>query len=183
MKARKPMIAASVALACSLSSAQAENFVAEATSAWQVYMAAADGDKRAAKQVLQVTDLLYQTYPDHPFVTLIRGANLALKGRDAKMPWSKWQYTQQALELLEQAVEQLEPEHRLISVQGVPLDLHVQSQAGIIFTLVPRFFNRLEQGEQYLQAVLDDPALEQCPQETVNLIQYYAEQAAAKSAG
>lgn len=119
----------------------------------------AGGNERAHEQFR----LLTEKEPENPLFLAYYGSTFAIQGRGAWAPWNKWRLTERGLDLLDQAVSMLRPEHDRWNVRGVPVALETRLVAASTFLAVPGMFNRLEAGKAVLADALASPVFASAP--------------------
>lgn len=155
--------------------ANAPVFGQDYQQAYQDYLQGVNEDEGAAKRALAEFTELVSRYPQDPLAQVYQGASNTLKGRDAWLPWNKLKPTELGLEQMQEAVTLLRPEHDGQRFQGLPVSLQVKGNTGIVFTQVPDFFNRFDQGMALLKQVVMSPLLTDLPAtQWVHFQFYYA---------
>ena len=148
--------------------------------AYENYLTAVDGGKKASKETAKLFEQLNKDYPGEPGILVLYGGSQTLQGRDAWAPWKKLKFTENGLDRMEKAVALLETSHREQVLGDLPLDLQVKTLTGITYVSVPDFFNRFDQGRQLLGEVVNDQRLADMPDQAYQYILLYAGQAAEK---
>ena len=148
-------------------------------NAYQQYLYASqsDGD---GEQGLDSIMQLSEQYPDEPVLLMLQGWMETIVARDALMPWSKMKWLDNGLAHIDKALSLMVPDTSEALLAGLPVDLQLKAQSGIIFVNVPDFAHRLQQGGELLNEVLNDARLQNIPALAYQHIQFYAAEAAAK---
>lgn len=139
------------AAAAAPGSAQAFN------AARQQFLAATAGDTAARDAAIDAFGRLAVSQPGHPVYLAYQGAALALKGRDARLPWEKMKFAEQGADLVEKALAMLDPAR-----DGDAESIETRTVAASSLLALPGFLHRGAAGKRALQAALDAPRLEQC---------------------
>lgn len=122
--------------------------------------------------------LLYDLDNSDPLALFYLGNTYTFKAKHTWMLWKKLSYLEKGLQQMDKAIVLLKPEHSERLVKGMPLDLKLKATAGAVFTQVPGFTNRFDQGQLYLKQVLNDERLESVPAKSKSYVYFYAAEAA-----
>ncbi len=145
------------------------------------YLASTDeGSSKDTKKAIQIFEAVLEQDPSNAFATVMLGASYALKGRDALMPWKKMKFAENGMELMSKAQNMIDEDDYNSTFEHLPVYIQVKSQAGIVFSSVPKMFNRLEDGRNLLEEVVSDPILNTVPPQSITHIFFYAAVAAEK---
>ncbi|UGQ44859.1 hypothetical protein [Massilia endophytica] len=145
----------------------------------QQFFAASGGNRDASDGAIEAFHKLGAAQPGHPIFTAYEGAALALKARDAILPWEKMKHAERGADLVDKALSQLTPAHDEALFHGTPESIEVRLVAANTFLSLPDFMNRRAQGKRALETALNSPLLPQASDHTRAAL--YA--AAAKLAG
>lgn len=110
----------------------------------------------------------FQGAPANPAMKPVYAAYLGsahtLQGKAAWMPWNKMKYTDRGLDIIDQALAALRPEHDRLLVQGVPASLATRMVAAATFVAVPDgLFHRRAAGRALLAEMRRSPLLAATP--------------------
>lgn len=152
--------------------------VAEGYKYYQI--SSQDGGSGNTKKAIKLFTKAVDEDPQDPLANVLLGASYALKGRDALMPWTKMKSTEKGLAIMSDSIEMLSDEDEKRLFERLPVHIQVKSQAGIVFTSVPDFFNRFDQGRELLEETLVDIKRTQLPAIATKHIYFYAAIAAEK---
>lgn len=150
----------SIALACGAALA-ADN--AAFTAARQQFNAGSGGDASARDAAIEAFEKLYASQPGNPVFLAYQGSGIAMRGRDAMMPWDKMKFAEKGADMLEKALSLLAPEHDSLLLNGTPASIETRLVAANTLLALPDFMNRRAGGKRALQAALDSQALAQSP--------------------
>lgn len=156
----------SFALACAAGSALATPAAHSGpafAAARQQFLAGSAGDASARDASIEAFEKLSGSQPGNPVFLAYQGAGLALRGRDAMMPWDKMKYAEKGADMVEKAVSLLSPEHDSLLLNGTPVSIETRLVAANTLLALPGFMNRRPGGKRALQAALESPALAQAP--------------------
>jgi len=153
------------ALVAPLTSAQAQSD-AQFAQALALYQTARAGGSGQVERAVAAFEALVRADPSQPLYGAYLGSAMALRGRDAWMPWNKIRYTEEGLERIDRALAALRPEHGRLLLRGVPVGMETRLVAGTTFTKVPdSVFHRRAAGVKLIDELLRDPALATAPAE------------------
>ncbi|MDH5547460.1 MAG: hypothetical protein OEZ43_17915 [Gammaproteobacteria bacterium] len=125
---------------------------------------ASDGVASAVDPALTFFRELQQRYPEDPMILARIGSLTSMQARDAWAPWNKMRYAEQGLDMLDQALEKVEPDSK-DTFRGVHYIHSVRLIAAITFSQMPGFFNRHGQAERLFNKIVSDSAFTQTPQD------------------
>ncbi len=164
MKFAIPSLALAIACGCiqPALAAPAADGAAFAT-ARQQFAAGSGGDASARDAAIDAFEKLYASQPGNPVFLAYQGAGIAMRGRDALMPWDKLKYAEKGADMVEKAVALLAPEHDTVLLNGAPASIETRLVAANTLLALPEFMNRRASGKRALQAALDSQALAQSP--------------------
>lgn len=145
------------------------------------YIAASDGDRDAFDRAFEGYEQWVKKSPESPTAQVYYGGVLALKGRDAWMPWNKMKHTEKGLDIMAKAVDLIEKGPAASDERALAERVDVLSLAGINFTQVPDMFGRFEEGYDLLQGLVGSEDLLALPIEAVSHVYFFAGQAAEKN--
>jgi hypothetical protein len=153
-----------IALACSgaLAAPSADN-AAAFVSARQQFAAGSAGDAAARDAAIEAFEKLSGAQPGNPVFLAYQGAGIAMRGRDALMPWDKMKFAEKGANMIEKAVAQLAPEHDSLLLNGTPASIETRLVAASTLLALPDFMNRRAGGKRALQAALESQVLAQSP--------------------
>jgi len=156
-------LALAIALACggalAAPSADSSAFLA----ARQQFAAGSGGDASARDAAIEAFGKLYDSQPGNPLFLAYEGAGIAMRARDASMPWEKMKYAEKGADMVEKAVSLLAPEHDTLLVDGAPASIQTRMVAANTLLALPDFMHRRAGGKRALQAALDSTVLAQAP--------------------
>lgn len=153
------------ALVAPLMSAHAQSD-ARFAQALALYEKARAGESGQVGHAIAAFEALVGAEPSQPLYGAYLGSALALRGRDAWMPWNKIRYTEEGLDRIEQALAALRPVHDSQLVRGVPVALETKLVAGMTYIKLPdSVFHRRAAGVKLIQELLRHPALAAAPAE------------------
>ena len=122
----------------------------ELSNARHVFLQAVDGDKRAVRDAISRFKSLSHSHPDDPVYLAYLGASITLKGRDAANGINKQRYTEEGLQVIDQALKQLAAANDLPSTSRLDTMLVAVNS----FIRIPAFFNRYDRGRRLLDEIL-----------------------------
>jgi len=146
----------------------------------ELYRLGVSGDEAARDRAHDGFQQAVKADSQDPVAMVYLGGTLALKGRDAWVPWTKMKHTERGLDLMSRSITLLQPEHDKILLNGMPLSIEVKSISAITFTAVPGLFNRFDEGYDLLRALVKSEILNDIPFPRKAYIYYYAGTAAEK---
>ena len=155
--------AAAFALSCALgASAQgSEDAFNKAQTAFERGLRGSESDNETASAQFKQ---LSQAEPGNPLHLAYYGSTLAIKARDAWLPWKKLKFGEQGLEQIDKALKRITPEHDKAMPGKVPLGIETRLVAVNTFLKVPdRFFHRYDSGKSLLTETMKHPAFAQSP--------------------
>ncbi|MTW13131.1 hypothetical protein GM658_21225 [Pseudoduganella eburnea] len=156
-------LALAISLACgsALAAAAADNtaFIA----ARQQFAAASGGDASARDAAIEAFEKLSAGQPGNPVYLAYQGAGIAMRGRDAMMPWDKMKYAEKGADMVQKAVTLLAPEHDSLLVDGAPASILTRMVAANTLLALPDFMHRRADGKRALQGALESQVLAQAP--------------------
>jgi len=133
-------------------SAHADAFDNTLTEARTVFLQAVDGDKRAVRDATKRFKKLSHNNPQEPVLLAYLGACTTLQGRDALNNINKRRLTEEGLDKIDRALNQLAdnkyyPAYKRLDTMLVAASSYIH---------IPAFFNRHDKGKQLLAQILDD---------------------------
>lgn len=131
------------------------------TAARQQFAAGSGGDASARDAAIEAFEKLSAGQPGNPVFLAYQGAGIAMRARDATMPWDKMKYAEKGADMVQKAVALLAPEHDSLLVEGTPASIVTRMVAANTLLALPEFMHRRPDGKRALQAALDSPALAQ----------------------
>lgn len=147
-------------------------------NAYEAFMTVSNDEGGSSKRLVEQWQTIVDDDDRDPFALVLLGSSQTLRGRDAWMPWSKMDHTETGLDTMSRAVQLLEPKHREILFQGMPVVFHVKTMAAITFVQVPEFFGRHEDSYYLFKDVLEDQAFLSLPAQSQSFAFYYGIRAA-----
>jgi hypothetical protein len=129
----------------------------------QQFLLGAGGDGSARDAAADAFHALAAANPGHPLLAAYEGAAIALKGRDALMPWNKMKHAEKGANLIEKALAQLAPEHDDALFNGSPESIEIRLVAANTLLALPDFMNRRAGGMRAVEAALASPAFALAP--------------------
>jgi hypothetical protein len=157
------LLALAISLACgSALAAPAADSTAFIT-ARQQFAAASDGDASARDAAIEAFEKLSAGQPGNPVYLAYQGAGIAMRGRDAMMPWDKMKYAEKGADMVQKAVTLLAPEHDSLLVDGAPASILTRMVAANTLLALPDFMHRRADGKRALQGALESQVLAQAP--------------------
>lgn len=142
------------------------------------YQIAQSDDDKGLDELYRSIQVSQQQSPTDMTSLFYLGAVETLVGREAFMPWTKLNATENGLARMEKALNGLSEKEATQQYQGLNLVLHLQALAATTYTKVPEFFGYQARGYQLFQQVLSDPRLSGAPTASVDWIYLSAIQAA-----
>lgn len=133
---------------------------ASLASALDLFQRARAGDKGAVEPAIAAFEELARAEPLQPRNAAYLGSALALRGRDAWMPWNKIRYVEDGTDRIDAALAALKPEHDLDFLRGVPASVETRFVAASTFVKIPdAVFHRRADGKRLISGLLRSPAL------------------------
>jgi tetratricopeptide (TPR) repeat protein len=155
----------SVALVAPLLSAYAQ-YDDQLAQAVALYKSASRGERGEVERAIAAFEALARRDPSQPLYGAYLGSAMALRGRDAWMPWNRIRHTEEGLERIDQALAALRPVHDSQLLRGVPVALETKLVAGMTYIKLPdSVFHRRAAGVKLIQELLRHPALAAAPAE------------------
>jgi hypothetical protein len=132
--------------------------------ALQVFMRAQQGQEKDVEPAVAAFEALTRAEPRNPVYASYLGSAVALKARDALMPWNRIKYAEQGLDQLDRALASLKPEDDKALLRGVPMGMEARLVAANTFMRMPDgIFHRRGQGRKLVADLLKNPALAGVP--------------------
>ncbi len=154
------------ALVAPLTFAYAQHDAAQFAVALDLYEKARAGESGQVARAIAAFEALAKAEPSQPLYGAYLGSAMALRGRDAWMPWNKIRYTEEGLDRIDQALAALRPEHDRELLRGVPVGLETRLVAGVTYIKLPDgVFHRRAAGVKLIEQLLRHPALAAAPAE------------------
>jgi hypothetical protein len=154
------IIALALLLATGIAAAADTSFA----EAQQIFMRAQQGQEKDVEPAIAAFEALARAEPRNPVYASYLGSALALKGRDALMPWTRMKYVEEGLDQLDRALAALKPEHDKALLRGVPMGIEAQLVAANTLLRIPDgIFHRRAQGRKLVADLLKNPALAAAP--------------------
>lgn len=157
------ILSLAIALACAGALAAPAADGGAFAAARQQFAAGSGGDASAREASIEAFEKLSGSQPGNPVYLAYQGAGLALRGRDAMMPWDKMKFTEKGADMIEKALSLLAPEHDTLLLNGTPASIETRLVAARTLLALPGFMNRRSGGKRALQAALDSQVLAQAP--------------------
>lgn len=132
-------------------------------AARQQFIAGSAGDASARDAAIEAFGKLQGSQPGNPVFLSYQGAAIAMRGRDALMPWDKMKYAEKGADMVEKALALLAPEHDALLLNGAPAGIETRLVAANTLLNLPEFMHRRAGGKRALQQVLDSQSLAQAP--------------------
>ncbi|MES2130404.1 MAG: hypothetical protein V4463_24295 [Pseudomonadota bacterium] len=148
-------------LAATLASAHAapqESAPAGYAQARAQFFAGLGGDSGARNAAIEAFQTLAAGNPGHPLLSAYAGAAIALKARDAWMPWKKMEYAEKGANTIEKALAQLTVAHDEQLFNGSPESVETRLVAANTLLALPDFMNRRAGGKHAIEAAMASPA-------------------------
>lgn len=123
----------------------------------QQFLAGLAGDGAARDAAAAAFQALAASHPGHPLLAAYAGAALALRGRDALMPWNKMKYAEQGADAIEKALAQLTPAHDEALFAGTPESIETRLVAATALSGLPAFMQRGPGARRAAEAALASP--------------------------
>lgn len=155
------ILALAIALACGSTLAAPAIDGAAFTAARQQFAAGSAGDASARDAAIEAFEKLSAGQPANPVFLAYQGAGIAMRARDATLPWDKMKYAEKGANMVQKAVTLLAPEHDSLMVDGTPASIVTRMVAANTLLALPDFMHRRPDGKRALQAALDSPMLAQ----------------------
>jgi len=137
-----------------------DRFAQDIEAMREVYLQAADGDKRAVRKAINKIRKLERKYRGHPLVLAYKGGALSLRGIDVyKRPLDRMRETEEGLVILDRAL-------RLLNKwEG---DYVEAAEARLVATFVyinlpDSIFHRLREGQRLVKQLLAHPRFAELP--------------------
>ncbi|KXF80480.1 hypothetical protein [Enterovibrio coralii] len=127
------------------------------------FVEAASGDKQSNDQVLKAVENLLLQYPQDPLLTAYYGSTLAIKARDAWVPWNRPKYMKEGLNNLNKALRLLDKNAYTKPYSGLNEGIYIQSLAAITFVNMPTFLHQEEKGYEMLVEILNSEGFRYYP--------------------
>ena len=153
--------------------ANAQDVTPAFEEAYDSYLQVSSEAGGSAKSVTKQWQTLVEQDQDDPFALVMLGSSRTLMGRDALMPWSKLKHTETGLEDMALAQRLLDDTHDREYFRGMSVAHHVKTTAAIVYSQVPDFFGRHEDGFYLFDDVLNDPSFHQLPGAAKTYVYYY----------
>jgi hypothetical protein len=155
---------------------------AEFVDALKAFQRARNGEDRQIDPAIAAFETLARAEPQQPAYAAYFGSALALKAREAWMPWNKLKYSERGLDHIDQALAALKPQHDNQLLRGVPVSMETRLVAASTFLALPDgIFHRRAAGKKLVDALLRHPALAAAPAEFRAEVQKLAAKAAQES--
>jgi hypothetical protein len=155
---------------------------AEFVDALKAFQQARSGEDRQIEPAIAAFDALVRAEPQQPAYAAYLGSALALKAREAWMPWNKLKYSEQGLDHIDQALAALKPQHDSQLLRGVPVSMETRLVAASTFLALPdRIFHRRASGKKLVDELLRNPAFAATPAGYREAVQKLAAQTAKES--
>lgn len=137
---------------------------AEFLDALKAFQQARNGENRQIDPAIAAFETLTRAEPQQPAYAAYLGSVLALKAREAWMPWNKLKYSERGLDQIDQALAALKPQHDNQLLRGIPVSLETRLVAASTFLALPDgIFHRRAAGRKLVDALLRHPALAAAP--------------------
>jgi len=160
---KRTFLALAISLACGSALAAPAADSAAFIAARQQFAAASGGDASARDAAIEAFEKLSAGQPGNPVYLAYQGAGIAMRGRDAMMPWDKMKYAEKGADMVQKAVTLLAPEHDSLLVDGAPASIQTRMVAANTLLALPEFMHRRAGGKRALQGALDSAVLAQAP--------------------
>lgn len=160
---KRTILSLALAFACGSALAAPGADGATFAAARQQFIAGSGGDASARDAAIDAFEKLSASQPGNPVFLAYQGAGIAMRGRDAMMPWDKIKYAEKGADMVEKAIALLTPEHDALLSNGAPASIETRLVAANTLLALPEFMNRRAGGKRALQAALDSQALAQAP--------------------
>ena len=121
--------------------------------AMQSFERAAAGDKDAVEEAVARFKALGESQAQSPWYKARLGSLTTMQARDAWAPWKKMGYTEKGLDLIDEALGALAPEHDGKALGNNFVGLDVRYTAAVTFSSIPKFFNRWAQAERLFKEI------------------------------
>ena len=121
------------------------------------FFAALAGDTGARDAAIEAFQKLASGNPGHPLLSTYAGAAIALKARDALMPWNKMEYAEKGANTIEKALAQLTAAHDEQLFDGSPESIVARLVAANTLLALPDFMNRRAGGKHAIEAAMASP--------------------------
>ncbi len=157
------ILSLAIAFACGSSLAAPAVDNAAFAAARQQFVAGSAGDASARDAAIEAFEKLNGSQPGNPVFLAYQGAAIAMRGRDAAMPWDKMKFAEKGADMVEKAVSLLGPEHDTVLLNGAPASIETRLVAANTLLNLPEFMHRRAGAKRALQEALDSPALAQAP--------------------
>ncbi len=148
----------------------------------KTFQQARNGEDRQIEPAIAAFDALRRAEPQQPAYAAYLGSAIALKAREAWMPWNKLKYAEQGLDHIDQALAALKPDHDRLLLRGVPVSVETRLVAASTFLALPDgIFHRRASGKKLIDEMLRYPALAAAPAAYRAEVQKVAAQAVKES--
>src|SRR5471032_1654391 len=136
----------------------------EFRDALKAFQQARNGEDRQIEPAIAAFDALARAEPQQPAYAAYLGSALALKAREAWMPWNKLKYSERGLDHIDQALAALKPQHESQLLRGVPVSMETRLVAASTFLTLPDgIFHRRVTGKKLVDELLRHHALATAP--------------------
>jgi len=149
----------------SLVSAQNQALERRFMAAHAAFMQGLAGDERYIDRAQALFEELNRQAPDNPLFQVYLGGTYAIQGREAWMPWNKIDLVEKGLEIIDRALDKLQPRHDEMLIRGTPVGIETRLVALNTFLDLPGFFNRLQPAKELLADILTSQAFGLAPDE------------------
>ncbi len=164
MIARFPLFPGAFLLALALT-ALADPGIQDFIQAQRAFENSLAGDKHATGAAIERFQALVDADPAQPLYLAYLGSAHTLKARDAWMPWTRMQYVEKGLDIIDKALSMLGPEHDEQALRGSIVGTETRLVAISTFLKVPGFLNRRQSADDLLAETLNTPAFFKAPPE------------------
>jgi hypothetical protein len=155
---------------------------AEFLDALKVIQQARNGDEQQIEPAIAAFDALARAEPEQPAYAAYLGSAIALKAREAWIPWDKLKYSERGLDQIDRALAALRPQHDSQLLHGVPVSMETRLVAASTFLALPDgMFHRRASGKKLVDDLLQHHALAAAPAQFRAAVQKLAAQAAQES--
>ncbi len=117
------------------------------------YIASQDGSQSLSSGIEDV-DRFLESHPNHPAAVTYKGSLKTMMARDSFFPWTKLANLKEGLDLIDEAVEQVDNAE---PTDGFSIRTEVLMVSGITNAGIPKMFGRRSVAQQNFLAILKSP--------------------------
>lgn len=134
------------------------------TSAQTLFEQGLNGSKKDNERAAEQFKTLSEQERGNPLYRAYYGSAITVKSRDAFFPWSKLKLGEQGLDVIDNALKMVAPEHDTIMIKGVPISIGTKLVAVSTFLKMPdKYFHRFAAGKSLLKEAMNSRAFAAAP--------------------